>query len=127
MFMIVTMLFSCNSIKQPEWKGKGFMKSTGTFTTDEGYQIKIEIVEKIVKYNVMDSSRRKLNVYSSGSISSIHRWYLFWENKILWIYSSDIGSSYWDLNKKEIIEKNIKQNKLDSILSFIPKEIKGDF
>lgn len=124
----VTLLFlvlSCTKGNQSKWTGEGFINKKGKYITKaEKYTIDVTDENNVIAFKVYDANNNSI-IKSSRNVSSIQSWFLFWDtkNKALWLYSSDIGSSYWitDINNvyHEFIITNINKVK-------IPVEIPED-
>lgn len=104
-------------------KDKVLLRIEGSFLTSDNCEIKVKIQDNLVSFSVIDSNKVQI-VNSFKKNRSIQRWYLYWDNKILWVHSCDIGSSYWDLNESNIKEEVLIYNNHVSI--DIPKGIKED-
>ena len=127
-FLLFAVFSNCMNNKDSIWNGKGFIKAKGTYKTDDGFVIMVNNISGIISYKVIDSVGKTV-VTSKRRISSYQKWYLYWDNNILWVYSGDIGPSYWNLNKKNIKEFVITDLNINNtdFLNLLPKKIKADF
>ena len=118
-------IFSCSKRESKnEWKeGKGYIKKEGIYSTTDNYQIIVDINNSLVTF-IVKKGKDQLVYDSKYKMSSVHRWYFYYESNIIWIYSSDIGSSFIDLKSPEIKRKFITPDNKSQIN--IPEEIKGD-
>ena len=125
-FLFFIIVFSnCKNNRVLNWTGKGLIKAKGKYKTNDGFVIIVNNKDGLISYKV-NNSVGKTVVVSKRKISSYQKWYLYWDNKILWVYSSDIGPSYWNLNKNNIKECVITDNNPE-FLKLLPKKIKDDF
>lgn len=120
-------LFSCSN-KKVIWNGQGLINSDGVFKTkNELYRIEVTNNEDIISYSIYNKNG-EIVLKSNKGISNIHRWFLYWDesNSVLWVYSGDIGSSYWNLSNGNYKETEITYQNQDKLPFIIPFDIKKD-
>lgn len=126
--LILLIFFSCSKVEKQEWKGFGKINMSGTYFTIKGnYNIVVNTKSNIVSYKVYDSNNNII-IDSQRKISSLQHWFIYWDdnNGVLWVYSSDIGSSYWFSSEKgHYIEIIITGSTKNDIPFKIPNEIKN--
>jgi len=122
-FMLSLIFLSCKNNKIDKWNGNGFIKHEGNYKTNNGYTIIVKNNKNLISYKVIDSLGRII-CFSPHKMSSYSKWYLYWKKNILWVYSGDIGSSFWDCNKNKPEQQFINEKKLHN---HIPDDIKNDF
>ncbi len=117
---------SCEKVKNQWIDGKGLIQIKGEYNTFDNYLVLIkELNDKKLVYSFKKG--KQLIFESDYSFSSLHRWYLIYDEKGLWFYSGDIGSIYWKRKENGTYQQVLldKENIL-KYLEIMPKELKRD-
>ncbi len=126
-YLITFFIISCFSGNvDKRWEeGKGYIIKKGKYETYNKYYIIVDKQDSLVSFKIENSDGKEV-LRSKYSFSDIHNWYLYYENDILWIYSSDIGTSYVVLSgSKEIKQIYITSENKFQIVN-IPEKIRKD-
>ncbi len=112
--MVLTACGSAAEIGQP-------LREMGVYNFPDGYALKIENNDGVIKYRLFDS--RRTEVFAShNSASAYQGWMLVWDGNYLWFASSDIGGSVWGVDENgTFLERDI--NASGSLRGAAPKAI----
>lgn len=124
--VIVLTIFSCAN-KNADWTGNGKIDTTGQFKTNSKFVITVENINNIVSFSIRNPNNQ-IVFESTNEISNIHKWFLYWDdnNKALWVYSSDIGSSVCFIKDQIFQETTITYENQNRLQLKIPAEIEKD-
>lgn len=127
LILICLNFISCaNNMYEGKWvEGKGYIGVEGIYNTNNNQKIRVIQSNAKVDFKILDKNGKEL-FSSNYSLSDFHNWYMYYENNILWIYSSDIGSSYINLNNNYLERIFITPKNVLSIPE-VPVEIIEDF
>jgi hypothetical protein len=74
--------------------------SPGLFRLDEGsLNLNVYVENNLVRYGVADRSEKEI-FRNRDDISTFQKWAFFFhkDKKTLWVFSSDVGHTYWQLD-----------------------------